>query len=284
MIEAFTYLQENLKFFPSNLVLLQISLELCCALGFNENDCFDKNNEVKIGKYYVDVMLDDSHIIEIQTRNFNKLREKLEFLLKDHVVTIVYPIDYIKTINWIDKDSSEVVSSSKRTNYGAFNKAFPELYKIKQYLNNDNLKIVLLLMETNENRFLDGCDKTKKRRSTKIDKYPVSVKDMLILYEKNDYKYFIKDLLNEFSVKDYKKISLFFFIGMSITVLLSLILVYLFKMETTYAMLLSLVVGFALIACLEFALTKSYFRHILFLYNNFVSHLLLSIHNYHFPY
>ena len=30
---------------------------------------------------------------------------------------------------------------------------------------------------------------------------------MLILYEKNDYKYFIKDLLNEFSVKDYKKIS-----------------------------------------------------------------------------
>ena len=62
-------------------------------------------------------------------------------------------------------------------------------------------------METNENRFLDECDKTKKRRSTKIDKYPVSVKDMLILYEKNDYKYFIKDLLNEFSVKDYKKIS-----------------------------------------------------------------------------
>lgn len=168
---------------------------------------FDKNNEVKIGKYYVDVMLDDSHIIEIQTRSFNKLREKLDFLLKDHVVTIVYPIDYIKTINWIDKDSSEVVSSSKRTNYCAFNKAFPELYKIKQYLNNDNLKIVLLLMETNENRFLDGCDKTKKRRSTKIDKYPVSVKDMLILYEKNDYKYFIKDLLNEFSVKDYKKIS-----------------------------------------------------------------------------
>lgn len=60
--------------------------------------------------------------------------------------------------------------------------------------------------------------------------------------------------------KDYKKISLFFFIGMSITVLLSIILVYLFKVEVTYAMLLSMVVGFAIIACLEFALTKSYFR------------------------
>ncbi len=60
--------------------------------------------------------------------------------------------------------------------------------------------------------------------------------------------------------KDYKKISLFFFIGMSITIVLSIILVYLFKVEVTYAMLLSLVVGFAIIACLEFALTKSYFR------------------------
>jgi len=60
--------------------------------------------------------------------------------------------------------------------------------------------------------------------------------------------------------KDYKKISLFFFIGMSITIILSLILRYLFSVEVTYAMLLSLTVGFAVIACLEFALIKSYFR------------------------
>ena len=60
--------------------------------------------------------------------------------------------------------------------------------------------------------------------------------------------------------KDYKKISLFFLIGMSITIVLSIIFVYLFQAEVTYAMLLSLVIGFFVIACLEFALTKSYFR------------------------
>ena len=47
---------------------------------------FDKNNEVKIGKYYVDVMLDDSHIIEIQTRNFNKLREENDIKQKKELV------------------------------------------------------------------------------------------------------------------------------------------------------------------------------------------------------
>lgn len=60
--------------------------------------------------------------------------------------------------------------------------------------------------------------------------------------------------------KDYKKISLFFFVGMLITVLLSLVLVYLFRVEATFAMLLSLAAGFLIIASLELALVKSYFR------------------------
>lgn len=60
--------------------------------------------------------------------------------------------------------------------------------------------------------------------------------------------------------KDYKKISLFFLIGMGITVILSLIMVYILHMDVTYSMLLSMVIGFFIIACLEFALIKSYFR------------------------
>ncbi|MCM1044795.1 MAG: exopolysaccharide Pel transporter PelG [Candidatus Gastranaerophilales bacterium] len=60
--------------------------------------------------------------------------------------------------------------------------------------------------------------------------------------------------------KDYKKISLFFMIGMSIAILLSLVLVYLMDMAVTNAMLLSMDIGFMVIACLEFALIRSYFR------------------------
>ena len=60
--------------------------------------------------------------------------------------------------------------------------------------------------------------------------------------------------------KDYKKISLYFTLGMVLAVLLSYVFVYLFRMEVTYSMLLSLVIGFFLIACLELALVTSYFR------------------------
>lgn len=60
--------------------------------------------------------------------------------------------------------------------------------------------------------------------------------------------------------KDYKKISLYFLIGMTVTVLLSLLLVYLVHMEPTFAMLLSLDAGFVVVGSLELALITSYFR------------------------
>ena len=60
--------------------------------------------------------------------------------------------------------------------------------------------------------------------------------------------------------KDYKKISLFFLIGMAVTVVLSLILVYIFNVEVISAMLISLDVGFLVIGSLEQALICSYFR------------------------
>lgn len=60
--------------------------------------------------------------------------------------------------------------------------------------------------------------------------------------------------------KDYAKISLYFLIGMVVTVLLSMLLSWVFGVDTIYAMLISLDVGFLLIACLEYALIRSYFR------------------------
>ncbi|MBR1477153.1 MAG: exopolysaccharide Pel transporter PelG [Lachnospiraceae bacterium] len=60
--------------------------------------------------------------------------------------------------------------------------------------------------------------------------------------------------------KDYKKISAFFFVGMTITVLLSMFLTYLLGVDVIYSMLVSLDIGFLIIACLELALIRSYFR------------------------
>ena len=60
--------------------------------------------------------------------------------------------------------------------------------------------------------------------------------------------------------KDYKKISLYFTIGMALAVLCSLIFVKYLQWEVTFSMLLSLTIGFGVIAVMEYALIHNYFR------------------------
>ncbi|MCC8049854.1 MAG: exopolysaccharide Pel transporter PelG [Clostridiales bacterium] len=60
--------------------------------------------------------------------------------------------------------------------------------------------------------------------------------------------------------KDYARISLFFLTGMVVSFVLSCFLVKVLFWEVTWAMLVSLVVGFFLIACLELATVKQYFK------------------------
>lgn len=61
--------------------------------------------------------------------------------------------------------------------------------------------------------------------------------------------------------KDYQKISLFFLIGMVFAFLMSLFLVRACHREIVYSMLLALTCGFFLIAVLEAATIKRYFKH-----------------------
>lgn len=57
--------------------------------------------------HYADVFKDDL-IIEIQTAHLNKLRKKLDTLLKEYKVMVVYPIIHRKWLYWIDPDNGEI--------------------------------------------------------------------------------------------------------------------------------------------------------------------------------
>lgn len=60
--------------------------------------------------------------------------------------------------------------------------------------------------------------------------------------------------------KSFGKITWFFFVGMVMALACAVLFVYVFQMETTFSMLIALDIGFLLIASLELAQIKSYFR------------------------
>ncbi len=162
-------------------------------------------HEVKVGRFYADIKT-ESGITEIHTRNFNTLRKKLDVFLKEGMVRIIYPIPRKKQIVWIDLNSGETTSPRKSPKTGSFFDCFRELYKIKVYLDNENLIFTPLLIDVVEYRNLDGWSRDKKKGSSRFDRIPTEIVDFVDIKGKEDYKKLIPmGLDSNFTVKDFAK-------------------------------------------------------------------------------
>ena len=118
-----------------------------------DEDC----HEVALHGYFADIY-NDSGVIEIQTRQLNKLREKLAVFLNYYPVTVVYPMPANKWLSWINPETGETGGRRKSPRHFTIYDSFFELYKIKSYLKNPNLTIKLVLMDVEEYKLLNGWD------------------------------------------------------------------------------------------------------------------------------
>lgn len=123
-------------------------------------------HEVPLEGFVADIFREDA-VTEIQTAHFNVLRRKLDKFLPLYPVTIVYPIPAVKWVIWVDPGSGAEVSRRKSPKKGSPYQAFNELYKIKSYLGDPNLRILFLFIDMEETRLLDGWSRDKKRGATK---------------------------------------------------------------------------------------------------------------------
>ena len=132
----------------------------------------EDHQEIPIENYVADIYK-DGEIIEIQTRQFNRMRGKLQAFLPLYPVTIVYPIPYEKWLIWIDEDSGELSKKRKSPKKGSTYQAFKELYKIKMFLKDPNIRFKFVLVNMEEYRLLNGWSHDKKKGSTRYDRIPV---------------------------------------------------------------------------------------------------------------
>jgi len=165
----------------------------------------EDNHEVKIEGYVADIY-NEQGIIEIQTRQFNKMRVKLSTFLNLYPVTIVYPMPYNKWVFWIDNETGETTKKRKAPKKWSAYDAFFELYKIKEFLKNPNLRMRLVLMDMEEYRLLNGWNASKKRGSTRFDRIPLEIKQEVVIEQPEDYMQFIPyDIEEQFTSKEFAK-------------------------------------------------------------------------------
>lgn len=162
-------------------------------------------HEIRIGSYVADICM-DGEIYEVQTRNFNTMRSKLEYFLQEHDVTIIYPVAHTKWLSWLDMETGELSPKRKSPKTGTFYQIIPELYKIKMFISNPRLHFIISLIDVEETRYLNGWSRNKKRGSSRMDGIPVALFDEIRIDTFDDYMVFLPDTLPErFTSKDLGK-------------------------------------------------------------------------------
>lgn len=160
-------------------------------------------HEVPIEGYIADIYTGE-RIIEIQNGNFNKLRPKLAAYLPLYPVTVVLPIPHYKWLIWMDEESGELSKKHKSPVTGNVYHAFPELYKIKQYLGHPNLSFVFPLLDMEEYRLLNGWSKDRKKGSSRYDRMPTTLYDEVLIERTEDFIQLVPyELEHDFTIKEF---------------------------------------------------------------------------------
>jgi hypothetical protein len=111
--------------------------------------------EVATAGFVVDIVRDDL-LIEIQTRGFSSIRQKLITLTADYAVRLVYPIAREKWIVKLADDEQIPLSRRKSPKRGIFQDIFAELVSFPQLLSSPKFSLDLLLIQEEELRRYDG--------------------------------------------------------------------------------------------------------------------------------
>ncbi len=168
--------------------------------------CYDHDfQEQKRGRYIADIAI-GNEIWEVQTRAFERLRGKLNAFLPDNHVTVIYPVPVEKKVYWLNEETGELSGGRRSPKKGTAYDIFRELYKIRSYLQNPHLSIHIFLMDMEEYKLLNGWSRDRKRGSTRYDRLPGRLRDIVRLEKTEDYAYFLPDdLPGQFTSKDFAK-------------------------------------------------------------------------------
>ena len=151
--------------------------------------------EVKLDNYIVDI-LRGQLVIEVQTKNFSALKEKLQTLTEKHKVRLVYPLPEKKWITYITKENI-VVNKRKSPKKGRLTDLFRELVMIPQMIGDENFSLEVLFIDEEEVRCDDGKGSWRRRGISIKERRLLQVNGRILFQSKTDYLKMLPDGLNQ---------------------------------------------------------------------------------------
>jgi hypothetical protein len=160
--------------------------------------------EVPLEGYIIDAIV-DGVLIEVQTRNFGKMRRKLTKLVESHPVRLVHPVSFEK---WIVRENldGEQLSRRKSPKRGRLEDVFSELVAFPQLMSERNFSLETVLIQEEELRIVDGKKRRWGRDFKRDERRMLSVVDSKLFMQPRDMANLIPESLEEpFTTSDIAK-------------------------------------------------------------------------------
>jgi len=166
-----------------------------------------KFHEIPCEGFVADI-LRENDILEIETRSFSNMKKKIGAFLKDHTVTLVYPVAVRKTVAWIDPQTGEISPKRLSPKKGRPIDVMYELYKLLPYLTTPGFHLRIVLCEMEEYKRLDGWSKDRKRGATREERIPTCILGTVDVRCPSDYEKLVDTIPDgDFTTAEFAKLN-----------------------------------------------------------------------------
>ena len=156
--------------------------------------------ESPLGDYRVDVVRGNL-LIEIQTRSFSSIRDKLAKLVENHYVRLVHPVPYQKWVVRLDRNGTQI-GRRKSPKRGRVEEVFRELVYMPKLMGNPKFELEVALVNLEEYLIDDGKGSWRRRRWSIHDRKMLNIHERRIFQAPQDFLKLLPDTLpTEFTTK-----------------------------------------------------------------------------------
>ena len=141
--------------------------------------------EVPVDGYVIDIVRGNL-LIEIQTRNFSALKLKLDRLVENHPVRLVYPIAREKWLVRLAEDGQTSLGRRKSPKRGSYLQIFEELVSFPGLMAEDNFELELLLIREEEVRWRSYKRRWRRQGWVTIERRLLEVVDQQVIETPED--------------------------------------------------------------------------------------------------
>jgi hypothetical protein len=146
--------------------------------------------EKRVNNYVIDIVRENL-LIEIQTSNFAIIRKKLENLVQNNRVCLVYPIVKDKWIRHFDSHMNKADQRRLSPKHGSYLEIFEELIRIPHIVPHPNFMMELFLVQVEEIRKKNDKESWGRKAWNLYDRKLIKVVERKKFNDPKDFLFFI---------------------------------------------------------------------------------------------